>query len=382
LDSDITKSVYRSESSSDQVLRYDRNAISNAITPPLKREKFAPVTIVIPAYNEESAIGAVLTSIFKQSVLPEQIIVVDDGSSDRTAQIARCFDGVTVVSTPKNSGSKGHALNYGLQHVDSKYTVTIDADMTLEDDAVKKMVELMESKPEISATCTFVLPNFIRTKWERTRMVEYIFSLSFYKSVQHMYDSVIICSGCFTIYKTQDLKLVGGWPTQTVAEDMELTWLLYENGKHIGYNQNTFCYSREPENLGLLSKQLMRWNTGFFHVFKLKGKKIMKIPVLREFVFTGIVDAFIGTVFHAAVLYFAISHHDPLKYVYFLALDITLLSIPSFWLAAKMKKVRLLAKAFPVYLIVRLLTSVWWYYGFISVFLLRKGMTKFEKGHK
>jgi poly-beta-1,6-N-acetyl-D-glucosamine synthase len=348
--------------------------------PPITR--FAPVTIIIPAYNEESIIGAALSSIFEQSVLPEKIIVVDDSSSDRTAEIAMCFDGVTIVRTLKNTGSKGHALNYGLRHVNSKYTMTIDADITLEVNAVNKMVELMENRPEISATCTFVLPKKTKTLWEHTRFVEYIFALSFYKRVQQMYDSIVICSGCFTIYKTQDLKSVGGWPTDTVAEDMALTWLLYENGKKIGYNAETFCFAGEPETFRLLSKQLKRWNTGFFQVLKLKGKNIKNIPVLREFIIAGLVDAFIGTIFYGAVIYLAITHHDPLRYLYYLAVDITLLSIPSFWLAAKIKKVRQLAKSFPIYLLVRAMTSIWFFYGFISVFVIRKSIKKWEKGHK
>lgn len=383
-------------SSSNQVLlQHGKNAISSPITPSLKRgyvrlnngvitneKKFAPVTVIIPAYNEESSIGATLSSLYKQSILPEQIIVVDDSSSDSTAEIARCFDGVTIVRTPKNTGSKGQALNYGLQHVNSEYTMTIDADITLEETAVKKMVEFMENRPEVSATCTFVLPKTTKTIWEHTRFVEYIFSLSFYKSVQQMYDGILICSGCFTIYKTQDLKTLGGWPTLTVAEDMELTWLLYENGKHIAYNPDTFCFAGEPENFRLLSKQLKRWNTGFFQVLKLKGNNVMRIPVLREFVVLGLADTFIGTIFHAAIIYLAISYHDPLRYMYYLAMDITLLSIPSFWLAAKIKKISQLARSFPIYLIVRIVTSIWFYYGFISVFVMRKGIKKWEKGHK
>jgi cellulose synthase/poly-beta-1,6-N-acetylglucosamine synthase-like glycosyltransferase len=348
----------------------------------VKRKKFAPVTILIPAYNEEFVIGAALSSIFEQSVLPEQIVVVDDSSSDRTAEVAKYFDGVTIVRTPKNSGSKGHALNYGLQHVNSKYTVTIDADIILEANAVNKMVELMENRPELSATCTFVLPKNTKTFWEHTRFVEYIFALSFYKSVQQMYDSIVICSGCFAIYKTQDLKSVGGWPTDTVAEDMELTWLLYENGKQIGYNAETFCFAGEPETFRLLSKQLKRWNTGFFQVLKLKGKSIKKIPVLREFVIAGLVDGFVGTIFYGAVIYLAVTHHDPYRYLYYLAVDITLLSIPSFWLAHKIKKVTQLTKSFPIYLLVRSMTSFWFYYSFISVYVVRKSIKKWEKGHK
>jgi cellulose synthase/poly-beta-1,6-N-acetylglucosamine synthase-like glycosyltransferase len=365
----------------------------NAITPSFKREgpclsnditvkKVAPVTVIIPAYNEESVIGATLSSILRQSVLPERIIVVDDSSSDRTAEIAGCFEGVTIVRTPKNSGSKGRALNYGLQHVDSEYTLTIDADITLEENAIKKMVEIMRYRPQLSASCTFVLPNNTNTIWEHTRFVEYIFSLAFYKSVQQMYDSILICSGCFTIYKTQDLKSVGGWPTDTVAEDMELTWLLYENGKQIGYNADTICFAKEPKNFRFMSRQLKRWNTGFFQVVKLKGKNIFKIPVLREFFIAGVADAFVGTIFHAAIIYFAVAHHDPLKYLYFLAVDVILLLIPSFWLAAKMKIASQLAKSFPIYLVFRVLTFIWFYYGFISVFVTRKSSKKFERGHE
>jgi biofilm PGA synthesis N-glycosyltransferase PgaC len=185
--------------------------------------------VLIPAYNEEFVIDAALSSILRQSVLPEEIIVVDDSSSDGTAEIARRFQGVSVVRTPKNTASKGDALNYGLQYVKSEYTLTMDADLT-EDNAVEKMVEYMGTQPDLSATCTFILPKNTKTVWERTRLVEYLFSVSFYKSVQHMDDGILICSGCFTIYKTQDLKSAGGWPTLTVAEDIELTWLLYENG--------------------------------------------------------------------------------------------------------------------------------------------------------
>ena len=344
--------------------------------------RFAPVAIIIPAYNEESGIAATLSSIFEQSVLPEQIIVVDDSSSDRTGEVAMCFDGVTIVRTQKNSGSKGHALNFGLQHVNSKYTMTIDADIKLEENAVNKMVELMENRPEVSATCTFVLPNNIKTVWEHSRFVEYIFALSFYKSVQQKYDGIVVCSGCFTIFKTQDLKSVGGWPTQTLAEDMELTWLLYENGKQVSYNAETFCFAAEPENFRLLCKQIKRWNTGFFQVLKLKGKNTKNIPVLREFVIAGLADALVGTIFYGAVIYLSITHHDPLRYLYYFALDITFLSIPSFWLAAKIKKVTQLAKSLPIHLLVRPISWVWFYYGFISVFVIRKSIKKWEKGHK
>ena len=396
-DSNVNNNYMLSSQNSylDKTILQNSTAInSNSSTPITKRnnlstnnnitvydKEVAPITIIIPAYNEESSIGYTLSSLFKQSVLPEQIIVVDDSSSDRTSEIAKSFEEVTVVKTPKNSGSKGHALNYGLHYVKSKFTIAMDADITLEENAVKKMIEYMEAHPDICATCTFVLPKNIKTIWDHTRFVEYIFALSFYKSVQQMYDSIIICSGCFTIYKTNELKLVGGWPTHTIAEDMELTMVLYEHDKKIGYNENTFCFAVEPENLRLLAKQLKRWNIGFFQVLKLKWKAMKKMPVIREFVIAGLLDTFIGITFNAVLIYYTIYHHDPSRYLYFIILDIIMLLIPSLWIARKIKKISQLLKSLPIYLIFRFIGSFWFFYGLISVFIIRKSTIRFEKGH-
>jgi poly-beta-1,6-N-acetyl-D-glucosamine synthase len=383
------------ESFPDEVLQqYNRDAVSNALVSISKKDteslteqitstvkKFAPVTVIIPAYNEESVIGMLLSNLIKQSVLPERIIVIDDFSSDRTGEIAKHFDGVTVARTPGNMGSKGHALNYGLRHVDSKYTITIDADIALEENAIQKMVEFMELQQDVSVACSFVLPKRIKTIWDHSRLVEYLFSFTFYKNVQQLYRSIIIASGCFTIYKTQDLKSMGGWPTRTAAEDMDLTWLYYEKGKRVSYVKDATCFAIEPENFHLMSKQLKRWNTGFHQVLQFRWKSIMKVPVLREFIISALIDSFIGTFFYLFIIYLSVSSGNPLRCLAFFALDIILVAVPSLWMAIKIRKCRQFAKSFPRYLIVRYLNLFWFYYGFISVWILKKATLRFEKGH-
>ena len=382
--------LYRDETSQ----RYSRNAVSNALVSiskrdteslfeqiPSKAKKFAPVTVIIPAYNEESVIGMLLSNLLKQSVLPERIIVVDDFSSDRTGEIAKHFDGVTVVRSPRNTGSKGNALNYGLLHVDSKYTITVDADISLEEDAIKKMVEFMDLRQDCSVACSFVLPKRIKTIWDHSRLVEYLFSFAFYKNTQQLYRSIIIASGCFTIYRTQDLKSMGGWPTRTTAEDMDLTWLFYENGMTVGYNNDAACFAIEPENFHLMSKQLRRWNTGFHQVLQLRFRNVMKIPVLREFVIAALIDSFIGTFFYLFIIYLTIFSGHPLKYLFFFGLDFALLFIPALWKAKKVKMCRQLAKSFPRYVVARYMNLFWFYYGFITVSIRKKVAAHFEKGH-
>jgi biofilm PGA synthesis N-glycosyltransferase PgaC len=398
--SDDKGSLYNSSAShqepfSYEVLQqYDRNAVSNSLVSIFKRDrsflsqdiasrvkKFVPVTVVIPAYNEESGIGITLSSLFKQSVLPERIIVVDDFSSDRTAEIAKHFNGVSVVRTPRNSGSKGHALNYGLQYVKSKYTLTMDADVTIADDGLQKMVDFMESQQDVSAACSFVLPNRVKTLWERSRFVEYLFSFPFWKGTQNLYRRILIASGCFTVFKTQDLKSVGGWPTSTIAEDMDLTWLFYQKGKKVAYNRDAMCFAIEPESLHLMVKQLKRWNTGFHQVLRLRWKNVMKMPVLREFLLGGLIDSFVGSGFYIFVLYLVISTGNPLRGLPFFALDVMLMCIPALWQAKQIKRRRELMKSIPHYLIVRLLNVFWFYYGFISVFIFKNTTIRFEKGH-
>jgi glycosyltransferase involved in cell wall biosynthesis len=81
---------------------------------------YAPVTIIVNAYNQEVSRGITLRSLFQQSTPPEKIIVVDDFSSDRTGKIARTFHSVTVIRPPKNTGSKAGAQNFALPLVNSK----------------------------------------------------------------------------------------------------------------------------------------------------------------------------------------------------------------------------------------------------------------------
>src|SRR5687768_4238232 len=87
---------------------------------------YAPVAIIVTAYNEEASIAITLTSLLQQSTPPEKIIVVVDFSSDRTGEIARTFPSVTVIRPPKNTGSKAGAQNFALPLVNSKYVSAVD----------------------------------------------------------------------------------------------------------------------------------------------------------------------------------------------------------------------------------------------------------------
>jgi len=111
-------------------------------------------------------------------------------------------------------------------------------------------------------------------------------------------------------------------------------------------------------------------------------EKYEEISSNREFVIAGLLDTLIGIAFNIALIYYTISHLDLSRYGLFIILDIIMLLIPSLWLAIKIKMARQLLRSLPIYLIFRILGSFFFFYGLLSVFIIRKNTIHFEKGHK
>ena len=123
------------------------------------------LTVIVPAYNEGKTIEETILSLKQQTVLPEEIIVIDDCSTDDTAARAKRM-GVTVIRPPRNTGSKAGAQNFALTMVKTEFTMAVDADTTLAPDAVEKLLAKIQEK-EVAAACGYVLPRYVKTIWER-----------------------------------------------------------------------------------------------------------------------------------------------------------------------------------------------------------------------
>ena len=202
-----------------------------------------------------------IRSLQEQTLPPYDIIVVDDCSTDETAAVAEAA-GAWVVRPPKNKGSKAGAQTFALPLVATEFVMALDADTTLAPDAIERMSQAFDD-PEVAAASGSVIPRHIRSVWERGRYVEYMFAFSFYKRIQDLYGKPLISSGCFSLYRTDKLREVGGWSNRTLAEDMDLTWTLYQGGSKVRFMPDAVCYPIEPHNLDLMRKQLRRWSHGF-----------------------------------------------------------------------------------------------------------------------
>lgn len=337
----------------------------------------AGLTVIVPAYNEAESIADTIRSLHAQTRVPEEIFVVDDCSTDGTAEIATSL-GVTVLQPPQNTGTKAGAQNFALEAVRTELTMAIDADTTLAPDAIEKLLVALDA-PDVVAACGFVLPRKVRTVWERGRYIEYMFAFGFFKPVQDYYEKPLISSGCFSVYRTAALRAVGGWPTRTMAEDMDLTWTFYAAGSKVRFIPEAVSYPIEPENLDFFGKQLKRWSHGFIQNVRLHSRAVLRVPYLRWSVAVACWDAVLGSLalFVIPLLAILVSPAVLLAYV----IDAPLILIPALLKGRQRGEIRKVLVSFPAFFVVRFGNSVFMLRALFRELVVRKPLLVYEKGH-
>ena len=339
----------------------------------------ADVTVIVPAYNEAASLGDTLASLRAQTVPPREIIVVDDCSTDGTGDVARRL-GVTVVRPPQNTGSKAGAQNFALRHVGSALTIALDADTVLAPDAIDRLLPAFD-RSAVAAACGFVIPQRVQSIWERGRYIEYLFAFTYYKQLQECYGKPLISSGCFSMYRTDILRSQGGWSPRTLAEDMDLTWSLYQAGHEVRFVPDAVCYPIEPATFALMKKQLRRWSHGFVQNVRLHWRGILAVPYLRSAVAVAFWDATIASAVYLVVLpLLAVLLAKPwilLGYV----IDGPAVLVPVVAGAVRRGEIRRALASIPAFFVLRTVNAVFFLRAACAEFLLRRSFHVYEKGH-
>jgi poly-beta-1,6-N-acetyl-D-glucosamine synthase len=336
------------------------------------------LTVIVPAFNEAESVADTIRSLQSQTRPPQEIIVVDDCSTDDTAAVAAAA-GATVLTPPVNTGSKAGAQNFALPHVDTELAMAVDADTTLAEDAIELLLEPF-SDPAVAAASGAVIPRHVSSMWERGRYVEYLFAFSFFKRIQDHYGKPMISSGCFSAYRTEILRQVGSWSTRTMAEDMDLTWTLFQAGWKVRFLPNAVCYPIEPHDLDLMRKQLRRWSHGFVQNVLLHRRSLLKLGYLRSMVATAFWDAAVASLAYIVVLPLLALLVAPtflLGYV----IDAPVVLIPVALAAHRRRELGKALISFPSYFVLRMLNGVMMLNALIRECILRKPLLVYEKGH-
>jgi biofilm PGA synthesis N-glycosyltransferase PgaC len=336
------------------------------------------LTVIVPAYDEEETIAETIHSLREQSVAPARIVVIDDCSTDATATVAR-EAGATVIEPPENTGSKAGAQNFALAGVETDLVMAVDADTTLAPDAIEKLLPALDD-PAVAAACGFVLPRRVSTIWERGRYIEYMLAFSFFKRIQDTYDRPLISSGCFSVYRTDVLRGLGGWSTRTMAEDMDLTWSLYRDGHGVRFVPEAVSYPVEPHNLHFLGKQLRRWSHGFVQNIRLHRRSLLGLGYLRSTVAIAAWDALVASLAYMVLLPVLAILVSPLFLAGYLV-DAPVVMVPVLAQAIGRRETGRALASMPGFFVLRTVNG-WFMLGAIwRELVLRRPLLVYEKGH-
>ena len=346
---------------------------------PRRHQTGTAVTVIVPAYNEAASVADTIRSLQSQTVRPHEIIVVDDCSTDGTGDVARAL-GVTVVRPPSNTGSKAGAQTFGLRSVRTPLTVAIDADTVLAQDAIERLLPAFE-EAGVAAACGFVLPKRVRSVWERGRYIEYLFAFTYYKQLQEYYGKPLISSGCFSMYRTAILRAHGGWSSRTLAEDMDLTWTLYQAGYAVRFVPAAVCYPIEPRSFALMATQLRRWSHGFVQNVRLHWRGLLTVPYLRSAVAVAFWDATVAAALYLVLLpVLAVVLASPwvlLGYV----IDAPAVLVPVVAGAARRGEVGRALASVPAFFVLRTVNALFFLRAACAELPLGRPLHVYEKGH-
>jgi len=226
-----------------------------------KLTKHPSVSIIIPAYNEENVIGKTVKNL-KKLIYPKnklEIIVVNDGSSDKTGQIARTFKGVKVFDKV-NQGKKAYALNFALKKAKGEIIGCIDADSFPKTDSLLKSVSFFND-PKVGAVTTSIFVKEPKKLIQKLQYLEYIMIVWSRKLLEFL-DGIYVTPGAMSLYRKSVLQEVGGFDEKNVTEDIEIAWRILRKGYLIKMSTLAKVYTNVPSSFKKWWKQRIRWNIG------------------------------------------------------------------------------------------------------------------------
>jgi cellulose synthase/poly-beta-1,6-N-acetylglucosamine synthase-like glycosyltransferase/spore germination protein YaaH/peptidoglycan/xylan/chitin deacetylase (PgdA/CDA1 family) len=221
------------------------------------------VSVLIPAYNEESVIVDTVRAALASKYSNLEVFVVDDGSIDQTAALVRQEFGrdPRVRLLLQTNHGKPSALNHGLSEVAGEVIVSIDADTIVDPDAVPRLVRHF-ADPRVGAVAGNVKV-MNRNRWiTRWQALEYITSQNLEKRAFDLLNCIPVVPGAAGAWRTDLLRATGGFSGDTVAEDTDLTLTIRRDGWKIVYDEDAIGRTEVPETVDALVRQRFRWTFG------------------------------------------------------------------------------------------------------------------------
>ena len=220
-----------------------------------------PVSVVVPAYNEELGIAGTVRSLLATGYPGLEVVVVDDGSTDATAAVVAALDLPGVRLVRQANAGKPAALNTGISAARHDVLVLVDGDTVFEPDAVEALVAPL-ARPEVGAVSGNTKVGNRRGLLGRWQHVEYVLGFNLDRRMYDVLECMPTVPGAIGAFRRRTLADVGGVSSQTLAEDTDLTMAICRAGWRVVYAPDARAWTEAPASLGQLWRQRYRWCYG------------------------------------------------------------------------------------------------------------------------
>jgi len=221
------------------------------------------VSVLIPCFNEERVIASSVARILESEWTRLEVIVLDDGSTDRTADEVDAHFGADprVRLMRFANGGKAMALNKGLDQVKGEIVVALDADTLFPPSTIGRLVRWFVD-PRVGAVAGNALVGNRRNVVTRWQALEYVTAQNLERRALAALGAVTVVPGAVGAWRRSALEALGGYPSDTLAEDQDLTIAVQRAGWRVEFDPDARAYTEAPETVSGLLKQRFRWSFG------------------------------------------------------------------------------------------------------------------------
>ena len=234
--------------------KYRENAIPDPIVYP-------SLSVLVPAHNEEKVIARTIEGLMETDYPNKEIIVIDDGSKDRTLEISNTYKKQVKV-LHKEHGGKASALNHGLAYAKGEIVVIVDADTIIGREALKQVVKGFGTDKNVAAVAGNIKVRN-RMNWLTwCQALEYIAGIEIIRRAFDFFGSITIVPGALGAFRRTALEEAGSYHKDTLVEDFDATIKVLKSGFVIQGSTTSTAYTEAPQTLHDFYKQRKRWYRG------------------------------------------------------------------------------------------------------------------------
>ena len=223
------------------------------------------VSIIVPAYNEGKVISTTLRSLLASTYRNFEILVIDDGSTDDTAEVvtAMAAQHPAIRLIRQTNGGKSKAANRALSEARGDIVVAVDADTMVAPEAIPKMIAHFAS-PDVTAVCGNIAVGNVNGIFTAFQAIEYVTSQNFDRRAYSVLNCISVVPGALGAWRREAVIAAGGYSEETLTEDADLTLAILRRGGRVVYEPEAHGMTEAPESLGALLKQRFRWTYGTY----------------------------------------------------------------------------------------------------------------------